>query len=64
MSLMKKMDDNGDNQISKEEFLAALLSAGSTTPLSFKGSGGASPSRLEKGDDEERRVDQALLKIK
>ena len=62
---MKKMDDNGDNQISKEEFLSALLSAGGTTPVSYKGSGGASPSRIERGgDDEERRVDQALLKIK
>jgi Ca2+-binding EF-hand superfamily protein len=65
LSLMKKMDENGDNQISKEEFLTALISASSTTPLSFKGSGGASPTRMEKGGDEDdRRVDQALSKIK
>ena len=51
------MDENGDNQISKEEFLTALLQAGGTTPSSLKGSGGASPSRLNRGDDEERRVD-------
>lgn len=28
IALMKKMDDNGDNQISKEEFYHALANAG------------------------------------
>jgi Ca2+-binding EF-hand superfamily protein len=30
---MKKMDENGDNQISKEEFYNALTSAGAVVPL-------------------------------
>ena len=66
LSLMKKMDENGDNQISKEEFLAALLSTASVTPVPIKGSGGGSPAvRINRGGDEDdRRVDQALLKIK
>lgn len=34
---MKKMDENGDNQISKEEFYNALISAGG-------GSKGSRPS--------------------
>ena len=65
---MKKMDENGDNQISKEEFLAALLSTtSSVTPMNIKISGGGSPTaaRINRGGDEDdRRVDQALLKIK
>ena len=63
---MKKMDENGDNQISKEEFLAALMSTTSVTPVHIKGSGGGSPAvRINRGGDEDdRRVDQALLKIK
>ena len=66
LSLMKKMDENGDNEISKEEFLAALLSKSSVTPIPIKGSGGGSPAaRINRGGDEDdRRVDQALLKIK
>ena len=65
LALMKKMDENGDNEISKEEFLSALLSAGNITPQSIKVSGGASPSRIShSGNDDDRRVDQALLKIK
>ncbi len=28
---MKKMDENGDNQISKEEFFHALMSAGTNS---------------------------------
>ena len=31
LALMKKMDENGDNQISKEEFFHALMSAGTNS---------------------------------
>ena len=34
IALMKKMDDNGDNQISKEEFYNALISAGGGSKVS------------------------------
>ena len=61
---MKKMDDNGDNQISKEEFYNALLNAGKFP------SGKEIPSNKDKYSvaaaiiEEEQRVDQALAKIK
>lgn len=54
LALMKKMDDNGDNQISKEEFLGALMQADGGTPVSFKGA--TSPTRGGENEDE-RRVD-------
>jgi hypothetical protein len=55
---MKKIDENGDNQLSKEEFLAALVQAGGTTPTAFRGTVSASPSRIDRGvDEDERRID-------
>ena len=61
LALMKKMDENGDNEISKEEFLTALLSAGGGAQTTFKMTSKISTNDR---DDDDRRVDQALLKIK
>lgn len=62
---MKKMDDNGDNQISKEEFYNALASAGRDTVITKTFGGQASPTRQNHyADPDDQRVDQALLKIK
>ncbi len=58
-ALMKRIDGDSDNQVSKEEFYNALASAGMAT-----GTGAQSPTRMAAGDSDERRVDQALLKIK
>jgi Ca2+-binding EF-hand superfamily protein len=60
---MKKMDENGDNQISKEEFYHALQNAGRVSnerhsPRGFNGN----TSGFQ--DSDEARVDQALQKIK
>jgi len=60
LALMKKMDDNGDNQISKEEFYNALISAGGSGGK--KASTGPSQASQDSGDD--ARIDAALLKIK
>lgn len=54
IALMKKMDENGDNQISKEEFHHALTSAGRSSG-ERQSPRGPAPS----GSDESR-VDHAL----
>ncbi len=62
---MKKMDENGDNQISKDEFYNALISAGGASGKNIPSKpsfGGASGATQDAG--EEARVDAALLKIK
>lgn len=61
---MKKMDENGDNQIDKEEFYNALISAGGgTTKGSVRPSIGGNTSN---GSNvaEDARIDAALQKIK
>lgn len=60
IALMKKMDENGDNQISKEEFYNALTSAAAVVPL--KAGQTIQVDRVR--DPDEIRVDKALLKIK
>jgi Ca2+-binding EF-hand superfamily protein len=57
LALMKRIDADNDNQITREEFYHALASAGTASST-----GAQSPSRMD--DSEDRRVDQALLKIK
>ncbi len=57
IALMKKMDDNGDNQISKEEFYNALMSSGQASGERHSPRGGM-------GGEDDPRVDQALQKIK
>lgn len=65
IALMKKMDENGDNQISKDEFYNALISAGGGSGKNIPSRptfGGASGATHDAG--EEARIDAALLKIK
>ena len=57
-ALMKRIDANGDNQISKQEFLQALSAAGAISSVRVR-----QPSQASFAD-EERRIDQILLKIK
>ena len=65
LALMKKMDEDGDNEISKDEFFNALASAGRNTVITRTIGGTVSPSRSNQyTDPDEQRVDQALLKIK
>jgi Ca2+-binding EF-hand superfamily protein len=45
LALMKKMDENNDNEISKEEFYNALASAGRDTIITRTIGGAVSPSR-------------------
>ena len=62
---MKRMDENGDNQISKEEFYNALATAGQMSSERHSPRPGVSAAPIVVGQDsEEARVDHALKKIK
>ena len=52
IAFMKKIDSNGDNKISKEEFMAALNSVNSQSP------------RKQQIDPEDFKAQQGLMKIK
>lgn len=64
IALMKKMDDNGDNQISRDEFYQALVNAGKESGArgSPKNSNGTNTQGFQ--DSDGTRVDNALMKIK
>lgn len=64
IALMKRMDENGDNQISKEEFYNALATAGQTSTERQSPRAGVSAAPIVAHDNEDLRVDHALKKIK